>query len=619
MLPTGAIRPAGWLYEQLQLQAQGLTGHLDEIWPDVGPNSEWLGGTGEGWERGPYYCDGLIPLAYLLQDERLIKKAQQWVEHALNSQGEDGQFGPRSNQDWWPRMVMLKALIQYYEATQDPRIPDFMTRYFRYQLAHLTQQPLRDWAIQRGYDNVLCVYWLYAQTHEPFLLELVALLEKQTLSWADYFENFAYKERQPTGDNNRLTHVVNVAMGLKAFAFHAMRDRNNRHQHLQAAKEAIATLMRYHGQVQGAFSGDEHLAGTDPTQGVELCAIVEFMFSLEQLICMFGAGQFADQLESLAYNALPTTITADMRAHQYDQQPNQVTCTIAKRNWTLNGDDSNIFGLAPHFGCCTANMHQGWPKLVQSLWMGTDGDGLAAIAYAPCTLQTRLANGTEVTLEETTSYPFEETVRFSLQLSQSATFPMRLRIPGWCKNASVTINGQQIGIVGQEAEQGFISLQRTWQSGDRVELHLPMEVREIPRPRDAIGVALGPLVFALRIGEEWTRLPDTPGFGDWEVRPMTTWNYGLSTPTDQSPADLYRVERGPLTMPPFGHEQTAVRIRTSGYKLPEWSLVQNSAGPVPSDARLPADSTPEAIMLIPYGCARLRIAEFPHVKSTAQA
>ncbi|GHO89805.1 hypothetical protein KSZ_78110 [Dictyobacter formicarum] len=75
MLPTGAIRPDGWLYEQLRLQAQGLTGHLDEIWPDVGPNSAWLGGTGEEWERGPYYCDGLIPLAYMLQDEQLIKKA----------------------------------------------------------------------------------------------------------------------------------------------------------------------------------------------------------------------------------------------------------------------------------------------------------------------------------------------------------------------------------------------------------------------------------------------------------------------------------------------------------------------------------------------------------------
>ena len=67
-LPLTSIRPAGWLEDQLRIQANGLSGHLDETWDDVGPNSGWLGGTGESWERGPYYLDGLVPLAYLLDD-----------------------------------------------------------------------------------------------------------------------------------------------------------------------------------------------------------------------------------------------------------------------------------------------------------------------------------------------------------------------------------------------------------------------------------------------------------------------------------------------------------------------------------------------------------------------
>ncbi|MDR3574967.1 MAG: hypothetical protein P4L50_13980, partial [Anaerolineaceae bacterium] len=45
-LPLGSIRPRGWLKDQLEIQANGLSGHLDETWPDVGPNSSWLGGTG---------------------------------------------------------------------------------------------------------------------------------------------------------------------------------------------------------------------------------------------------------------------------------------------------------------------------------------------------------------------------------------------------------------------------------------------------------------------------------------------------------------------------------------------------------------------------------------------
>ena len=53
----------GWLLDQLKLQAAGLSGHLDEFWPDLGPKSGWLGGPGESWERGPYFMDGLVPLA----------------------------------------------------------------------------------------------------------------------------------------------------------------------------------------------------------------------------------------------------------------------------------------------------------------------------------------------------------------------------------------------------------------------------------------------------------------------------------------------------------------------------------------------------------------------------
>jgi hypothetical protein len=90
LLPLGSITPSGWLRRQLEIQARGLSGHLDEIWPDVGGNSGWLGGTGESWERGPYYLDGLLPLAYLLHDEALIAKAQRYVEWTLTHQAANG-------------------------------------------------------------------------------------------------------------------------------------------------------------------------------------------------------------------------------------------------------------------------------------------------------------------------------------------------------------------------------------------------------------------------------------------------------------------------------------------------------------------------------------------------
>lgn len=95
---------------------------------------------------------------------------------------------------------------------------------------------------------------------------------------------------------------------------------------------------------------------------------------------------WSDWFEQVAYNALLTTISADGCSHQYNQQVNQISITVAKRQWYSNHDDSNIFGLEPNFGCCTANMHQGWPKFVQNLWMKDGQGGYVCISYAPIQL-----------------------------------------------------------------------------------------------------------------------------------------------------------------------------------------------------------------------------------------
>jgi hypothetical protein len=130
-LPLGAVKPAGWLKDQLTVQAKGLTGHLDEFWPDL-LNSRWKGSQdGEGWERGPYYLDGLVPLAYLLDDARLKAKAQTYVEWILASGKTNGWFG--ASNDRWPLAVAMKVLTQYQEATGDPRVIPLLKNYFAYQ------------------------------------------------------------------------------------------------------------------------------------------------------------------------------------------------------------------------------------------------------------------------------------------------------------------------------------------------------------------------------------------------------------------------------------------------------------------------------------------------------
>jgi len=611
-LALGQIKPLGWLRDQLRLQADGLTGHLEELWPDVGPNSGWLGSghTGESWERGPYYLDGLVPLAWTLGDKPLKAKAQKWIEAIFESQREDGFFGPANNEDWWPRMVALKVIIQHIEATDDKRGIPFLTRYFRHQLSALPKRPLSDWGQARGADNVLCVLWLYDRTGEAWLIQLAKLLLAQTLDW----ENYLLKKliKGPARQFSHYTHVVNVAMALKYFAAQYLLDGNAKH--LSAARKALANLDQYHGTATDMFNGDEWLAGNSPSRGFELCAVVEFMYSLEHLARAFGQREFSDRLERVTYNALPAHFDARMTAHQYHQQTNQVLCNVAPREWTMAYDDANTFGLVPHFGCCTANLHQGWPKFVSALWMASSDGGLVATAYAPNQVKATV-NDVAVTVTEQTDYPFKEMVRFEINPTRPVQFPLYLRVPSWCDAPEIQCNGEVLRL--KLDARGYVCVNRTWQAKDVVTVQLPLKLRAIKRPNRAIALAAGPLNMVFWPGEIWDHIQGSPGFGDWEVRPRNTWSFALAI--DPKKLDQYKIETATVRSPPFLLENpfetgmvanAPLFVRVPMRLFPDWTVEGNSAARPPTS---PVKSLRPVhlLHLVPYGCTRMRVAEMP--------
>jgi hypothetical protein len=619
LFPLGAIEPRGWIKSQLQLQADSLGGHLDETWADVGPNSGWLGGTGEAWERGPYFLDGLLPLAHLLGDKRLKAKAQKYIDWTLDHPWPNGMIGPRANDDWWPRMVMLKVLTQYQEATGDPRVIPFLTRYFSFQLNELPKRPLRDWGKFRWQDEALSTIWLYNRTGNQKLIELASLLHQQGHDWPAQFRNFSYTQpitaqylklsEQGNGlkDLALSTHGVNNAQAIKTGPVWSMVSGSATDRH--AVLEMIGKLDQYHGLPNGMFSCDEHLAGRNPSQGSELCSVVEYMFSLEQSLAILGDVSLGDKLERLAYNALPGAFTNDMWAHQYNQEPNQVECSLHHKPWTTDGPESNLYGLAPHFGCCAANFHQGWPKFAASLFMLSHDDGLVAAAYAPCELHTVLRDIPLHVIEET-QYPFRGTVALTIKVGAPLTFPLLLRIPGWASGASIQVNGHA---EPAPAASAFARIERTWKDGDHVIIGFPMKPRVSHWFNDSVAVERGPLVFSYPIGEDWLKLRDRGLTADWQVYPSTQWNYAL-TFGGQPPEQSIAVTESETGNHPFDANETPVKLKVKARKLPAWRAEDGVADPVPQSP-VSSDESAETINLIPYAAAKLRITAFPEIKS----
>ena len=648
-LPVGAVKPKGFLKEYLLRQKEGLTGNLGQIsaWLQKQDNA-WLSPDGEGewgWEEVPYWLKGYANIGYILEDQKMIDEAMVWIEGTLNSQREDGNFGPKhfdgENQDFWANMIMLYCLQSYYEHSEDPRVLELMTNYFKYELSVPDENFLEGyWQKLRGGDNLHSVIWLYNRTGDEFLLELAEKIHRNTANWEgrdlplDQIKNY-YEVRDggevPDWYRNQVDwHNVNHAQAFREPAQYYLVSKNE--ADLKASYENFEIMRNHFGQVPGGMFGadeDARPGYADPRQGVETCGMVEQMNSDEHMLRITGDPFWGDHAEEVAFNTYPAAVMPDFKALHYITSPNMALLD-AENHFPGIGNKGPFLMMNPFSSrCCQHNHSQGWPYFIENLWMATPDNGVVAAIYGESIVKVKVGDGTEVQLEETTHYPFEEEIQFAVSSPKDIEFPLYLRIPAWTNGASIKINGELVK--SDLSGIGFAKIQRTWKNGDLISLTLPMEVqtKRWEKNNNSLSISRGPLTYSLKIREKylkkdsdetaisdskWQKGVDTKKWPSWEVHPVTDWNYSILV-DENDPASSVEVMMGkwPKSDFPFTLEEVPIKMVVKAQQIPEWQFDEYGLVGELKDLPKTSDQPIVDVTLIPMGAARLRITAFPEL------
>ncbi|KAG8530469.1 uncharacterized protein KY384_004972 [Bacidia gigantensis] len=652
-LPLGSIKPEGWLKDQLTLMSHGLVGHQWDFYPIV-KNSPWIGGHSEYSplnEGLPYWYNGLVPLAYAMDDPRLHEQVLNATRQILEVQWPDGWLGPErsGHRDLWSRFPFCLGLRQLVEAKPDLSATVVPAMY---KFVHLMHSMLKhgggfwdQWGLVRYPDMIATLQWLHEnhpsnQTNSTqVLFETMHYLHKRGFDWPGYWTKSSYLFRdldtiKPpiNGDTFRFrhTHAVNVGQGLSAGAALYRFTRNE--SLLEANRRGVNWTFTYHGDVAGSIIGDERQSGLGPNRGSELCTTVETMYSLSYLYQVMGDREFADRCELAAFNSLAVAVTPDHWARAYLNAANEPMATriLGRRIFWNTGPESLVFGTDTNYPCCTVNLPQGLPKFLSTSFVRVGENGLGHAILSPAAVSATTKSGSAVNISCSTNYPFGHSLRYAVDVSKS--FDLHLRVPSWAQpDSDISVDASAPAPLFPDSHTGMTTISLDAGAHELV-YNLRADLRIIPRGNGSVTVYHGALLYALDIGQDTevvaTSLAENENLTysvfdqepilpkevqTIEVSNTKAWNIGIDPDTLSF---HYTNEEKELPNPIYDYHAPPSHVTGKGCQV-AWTMKMGLPAALPE---LPRGQTKRKceggivdVILRPYGSLKVHMAELPVV------
>jgi len=626
-LPLGSVTAQGWLKTQLERSKAGMGGHLDELEPEmigkpyVDRNHKSKVSAGWSGEFSGTYWAGLVQLAFTLNDPELKAKAEKWVRATLALQEEDGYLGSYRKTDnrmedysAWSANWCYRALLSWYEATGEEAILKAVHRGLLWFVEHWAGDQKTDYAGPTLMESMMTVY---LKTGDPRLYTWCA----DYIDWLvnhDTFRHGMAALQRPELQFNE-DHVVAFGENVKHPALVYTGD--GVPARLAATRNGIKQVLDKCWQVSGApASNFEHLSPPSAVHETEYCNFATYLNTFSWMARITGDAVYGDLMERILFNGAQGARKKDERAIAYNSSPNQFSASMSS---CLFGNGPSFGVYAPNFdvACCPAQSVRIYPEYIRALFLHDRDDNVVLPVYGPCAAKFAAKDGTRVEITEETLYPFDETVVLRIKASAPWKRALKLKLPDWCKEHQVTINGTRAtpAVAG-----GWLTVNETWRD-DTLKIVFTMEPRVVA-VKDAYfcgeplrAIECGPLLFSLKYKEQWTSVPGTP------LTPLPKeWSW-FDVTCDGAPG-FFSLRLGDLKDPSairknrspsdYPWEDSPIKlavpmIRTQKHAYPcHFHSHKHTMMPYGNPVVPDEGAKTETVELVPFGCTTLRLTCF---------